>query len=173
MSNESTEPGTNNYADYDGGLVELGLADPEIEQMLEESDYGDPTPKYANPEELSAAGNPGPGTRATLDNAQFPEGSGNPGANPADGPEGTAQYPSGSGNPGPGNDQVIDPEPSASGNPGPNPDDLEEPGQGLADFGAAAPFVPGLTSAMPPILPGGLPLPTEPGPDTPQPRRLA
>ena len=160
-------------ADDNGGLADIGLAEPELEQILEESDYGDPEaePEYSNPEDLSAAGNPGPGTQATPQNAQFPEGSGNPGPNlTGDEPEGTTQYPSGAGNPGPGNDEVGDPEPSGSGNPGPNPNGLEQPGFALGEFSAAAPFVPGLAAAMPPIPPGGLPLPPEPGPDIPQPQ---
>lgn len=161
-------------ADYGGGLADIGLADPEIEQVLEESDYGDP--EYSNPEDLSAAGNPGPGTQATPENVQFPEGSGNPGPDlDSEEPSGAVQYPSGSGNPGPGNSEVVDPEPSGSGNLGPNPDDIPEPGVGIGEFvgtpmvpGLAA--VPGLMAAMPPIPPGGLPQPPAPGPDIPQPQ---
>ncbi len=156
-------------ADYVGGLADIGLADPELEQVLEESDYDEPD--YANPEDLSAAGNPGPGTQATPENAQFPEGSGNPGPNlDADEPSGTAQFPSGSGNPGPGNSEVVDPEPSGSGNLGPEAEDIPEAGLDLSEFAAASPMMPGLAAAMPPFPPGGaLPLPPEPGPDIPDP----
>lgn len=157
-------------AEYGGGLADIGLAEREIEQVLDDSDY-DPVPAPPHSEELSATGNPGVGTRGNAGNAQFPEGSGNPGPN-LDGeePHGTTQYPSGAGNPGPGNDEVGDPERSGSGNPGPSPDGLEQPGVALGEFAAAAPFVPGLAATMPPIPPGGLPLPPEPGPDIPQPQ---
>lgn len=83
----------------------------------------------ADARDLSASGNPGPGTIATPENAQFPEGSGNPGPDlDTKEPTGAAQFPSGAGNPGPGNSEVTDPESSGSGNLGPNPDELEKPG---------------------------------------------
>lgn len=90
------------------------------------SNYDNEPNNGADTRDLSASGNPGPGTIATPENAQFPEGSGNPGPDlDTEEPTGAAQFPSGAGNPGPGNSEVTDPESAGSGNLGPESEDLK------------------------------------------------